>query len=124
MFQDTKALAEAERGENNTHALRLAGLVLISASRDKTIKIWDVIGGNCMQTLVRNIPFTCFYYSNLDLWSSVLFSLGLSFGSFLLSLQEGSFGSFFLLSLFFAGRPRQLGASCCCTSHWEAHHLV
>ncbi|KAL8428028.1 hypothetical protein Efla_006934 [Eimeria flavescens] len=49
---DTTALADAERQGNDTHVLRVAGLVLISASRDKTIKIWDVIGGTCMQTLV------------------------------------------------------------------------
>ncbi|CDJ39654.1 WD-40 repeat protein, putative [Eimeria tenella] len=49
---DTKALLEAEGEGKTTHALRIAGLVLISASRDKTIKMWDVIGGSCIQTLV------------------------------------------------------------------------
>lgn len=47
-------MADAEREGNDTHVLRLAGLVLISSSRDKTIKIWDVIGGSCMQTLVSS----------------------------------------------------------------------
>lgn len=49
---DTAAIIEAEREGNGTHILRTAGLVLISAGRDKTIKIWDVIGGSCMNTLI------------------------------------------------------------------------
>lgn len=52
--QDAKALLDAEREGKDIHVLRVAGLVLISASRDKTIRIWDVIGGTCMQTLVRS----------------------------------------------------------------------
>lgn len=49
---DATALLDAEREGKDTHVLRVAGVVLISASRDKTIRIWDVIGGTCMQTLV------------------------------------------------------------------------